>query len=218
MGLVVIFFSFYFNGSPCNWCPFPLVLLQGTAKNSGPYSLLFPSLLLHTLTRPHRASFFQGWTTLTLPLPFPRFRSLQYLLVLFWAPEKLWNWTHTPPVQLRNHKCTCRYQGGTYLWRLLCHLQWPQCHTTSSKKLSDTLQSTTPHTQWWIQVLPRETQSKTNKLTKFHSKNWHYCKLRLRVLKEYDMQKINMIWHNQLFQKEFWKNNHRIYYMHYMPL
>lgn len=45
------------------------------------------------------------------------------------------------------------------------------------KKLRDTSQSTTlPH----LVVHP------------FHAKNRHYCKLRLRFLKGYDMQKINI--------------------------
>lgn len=125
---MVIFFPFYFNGSSCNLCPFPLVFLQGIAKNSGPYPLLFPiSFITHIdKTPPPRASFFQAEPWLYLSC-----RSLHYLLVLFWASEKLWNWTHTPPVQLRNHECTCRYKGGTYLW--------PQCHSTSSKI-----------TQWYI--------------------------------------------------------------------
>lgn len=45
------------------------------------------------------------------------------------------------------------------------------------------------HIQWSIQVFPRETQSKRVKVIKFHAKNRHYCKLRLRFLKGYDMQK-----------------------------
>lgn len=52
-------------------------------------------------------------------------------------------------------------------------------------------------------MLPRETQSKRVKVIKFHAKNRHYCKLRLRFLKGYDMQKINVRWHNQRYQKGF---------------
>lgn len=143
----------------------------------------FPFLLLHTLTRPPpRASFFPGWTTLTLYLStYVRCRSLHYLLVLLWAPEKLWNWTHIPPVQLRNHKCTCRYKGGTYLWRLLCH--GPQCHHIFKKNSVVHYKALHHHIQWCIQVFPRETQSKGVKVIKFHAKNRHYYKLRLRFLK-----------------------------------
>lgn len=72
--------------------------------------------------------------------------------------------------------------------------------------------------QHHIQAFPRETQSKRVKVIKFHAKNKQYCKLRLSFLKGYDMQKINKIWHNQLYHKGFWKNNHCIYYLHYMPV
>lgn len=57
--MVLGFFCFYFNGSSCNSCPFPLVFLQGIAKNSGLYPLLFPiSFITHIDKTPPQSFFF----------------------------------------------------------------------------------------------------------------------------------------------------------------